>query len=289
MENLSNNILEALLHHEGLNLIHNALFRTLEPGFFFGPHCHENIEFCLMQEGECDIIVNGECVTVGKNEFMVLFPNVIHSFRVSADKPCFFLQLHFKSENFFNLSSETYRHLKFLYDIKMGTKQYIKAIFSKQLFSCVERISEELNQDEINSKVLANLYIYELILLLSREIQQSFCEILNVDNKIALEAMRYINENINTKISLDEIAEHCNVSIRYLTKLFKDSVKVTVSDYITMIKIKKAMEYIQEGKESITEIAYKMGFSSAQYFSNVFRKCAGASPKEFRDYNKRDN
>ena len=59
---MESNVLEKIILQQGQNMIHNALPRTLEPGYFFGPHCHENVELCLMLEGECDIIVNGQAV-----------------------------------------------------------------------------------------------------------------------------------------------------------------------------------------------------------------------------------
>lgn len=275
-------ILETLLfQQEKQNLIHNALIRHLESGFHFGPHCHQNIELCLMQEGQCDIIVSGETISVHKNEFMALFPNVIHSFHVKDGNSCQFLQLHFRLDNFLNFNPKMYKDLRFLYYLATETKQYLKAPLGDRLLSCVERISFELNHEELNNLAIANLYIYELIFLLSREIQQSFHEVLNIENPHTFAAIRYINENIDRKITLDDVAWECCISKRYLIRIFKECVETTVNNYIILTKINKAMEYIQENNSTLTEIACRLGFSSIQYFSSTFKKYTGVSPREF--------
>ena len=248
------NILELILKsQEQKDLIHNALIQTLEPGFTFGPHCHRNVELCLMQDGECDIQINGETVTVHTKEFLILFPNVIHAFRMRAERKCQFLQLHFNPENFLNLPSNTYRDQRFLYYIATESRQYLKQNFTPQFLSCIQRITYEMNNDQINHIAIANLYIYELVLLLSREITQSFQDLLEPKHPAVLSAIQYIQENLEKKLSLDEIANACFTSKRHLMNLFKRDMHVTVNDYINIAKINCAMDNIYN--HSSTELS----------------------------------
>ena len=137
------------------------------------------------------------------------------------------------------------------------------------------------------SIALANLYIYELILLLSWDIQNSFNSVLKVDHPITAATVEYINNNIEAKISLSDVAKNCNVSKRYLTEIFKKHINVTVNVYINITKIKKTIEYIYDSDESLTDIAYRLNFGSVQYFSAVFKKYAGVAPREFKNLNSR--
>lgn len=278
----SGDILEILFYNETMNnLIHNALLRTFEPGFHFGPHCHNNIELCLIQEGECDIIINGESITVHKNEFIILFSNVIHSFHMRSKKCCHFLQLHFSPVNFLNLNSKLYKNQRFLYYIATDSRQYLKMKVTERFLSCTKRITDEINHPQQNHIAIANLYIYELILLLSREIQQSFHDYLNVKHPVVLHATQYIQENLREKISLDKIASECHVGKRYLMKIFQENMHVTVNDYINLTRINYAMDEIGKDDCNLTELAYKLGFSSVQYFTTVFKKYTGVTPKKF--------
>lgn len=278
----SNNILELLFYSENMkHLIHNALIRTLEPGFHFGPHCHQNIELCLMEKGSCDIVINGDPITVHSHEFIVLFPNVIHTFDMPGNENCQFLQLHFSPEDFLNLDSKLYEDQRFLYYIATGSRQYLKSKFTNRLLSCIERITNEMNNSQLNHIALANLYIYELMLLLSREVQHSFQDFLNVRHPIVIRATRYIHENIDQKLSLDSIASDCNVSKRYLTKVFQENMHVTVNDYIHLTKMNHAMEEITKDNCDLSTLAYRLGYSSVQYFTTVFKKFTGVTPKKF--------
>jgi YesN/AraC family two-component response regulator len=82
-------------------------------------------------------------------------------------------------------------------------------------------------------------------------------------------------------MSLESIAEECHVSPRYLSQVFKKSVNITVNAYISIAKIDRAISYITSEQMQFSEVASILGFSSAQYFSTVFKKYTGVTPSEF--------
>lgn len=271
------------LYHSDEDLIYNALPRTLQPGYFFGPHCHQNVELCMMKEGACDIIINGEVITVGRGELLVIFPHMIHSFHVSADRPASFLQMHFKPDIFSRLASEVREGLLFLKYMSDGHSAYLYQPFSSQLLSCVERICAEANdQQNILSGPLSNIYIFEMIFLLSREISQSYRRIFTIDNPIVIQAIQYISWHLEEHVSLADIAAHCRITPRHLSGVFKAAVNLTVADYINILKVDRAMQMLTRTDLSITDIASKLGFSSTQYFSTVFKRYTHVTPKAFR-------
>lgn len=277
----TNNWINILNNQINRKLIHNALLRDLEENYYFGPHCHRNIEICLMLEGECDIIINGDIVTVHKNEFLVLFPHVIHSFHVREKNTCHFLQMHFYIDSFEDISPDMYRDFKFLYHLATQSKQYIKSKVNTPILNCVERIAIEEENRLANHVVLTNIYTYELILLLSREMEPNFHKANTDENFYVAKAINYIHENIEEKLRIDDIAEHCNISKRYLSTLFRENIKITTNDYITVTKLNYIMDYLSENNGNLTDVAYRFGFSSPQYFSTIFKKTVGVTPKEF--------
>lgn len=94
--------------------------------------------------------------------------------------------------------------------------------------------------------------------------------------------LQYINQNYDTKINIESLAESFGVSSRYIRKFFAEHVGMSCTDYITMLRMEKAKQMLWRTKKSITEIAFAVGYSSSQYFGNVFRRFAGISPGEFR-------
>lgn len=99
-------------------------------------------------------------------------------------------------------------------------------------------------------------------------------------------AKRYIHEHYQEKLTLSDIAEHLKISPGYLSTSFSNYMNRTVSDYIAEVKIEHAKELIDSGQYLVYEIANQLGFENAYYFSKVFKKVTGMSPKNYECRNK---
>lgn len=278
------------LYHEDQNMIYNALPRTLRPGYNFGPHCHKNLEVCLMTDGACDIVVNGEAITVHAGKMMVIFQHMIHSFHVRTCSPCSFFQIHFQPDSFSCVEPKVTEEVKFLRYMADERSSYLLLPASQQLRLCVERICAEMGakKEEAFSLPLSKIHIYEMIFLLSREISQGYRRIFNIENPLVIQAIQYINEHIREKISLRDVAAACCVTIRHISSVFKDTINLTVNDYINISKIDKAMRWLTESKLGMMEIASRLGYSSTQYFSTVFKRYTHVTPSEYRKMAEKD-
>lgn len=91
----------------------------------------------------------------------------------------------------------------------------------------------------------------------------------------------YIRENLNRKLSLNEVADLFGFSPNYLSQLFAHCAGCSFVEFITREKISAAKEMMAAGNIKIYEIAEKLGFESAFYFSRVFKKAEGRSPREY--------
>lgn len=91
----------------------------------------------------------------------------------------------------------------------------------------------------------------------------------------------YINENLDGKLQLNEVAEVFGLSPAYLSVIFKKNTDVGFSEYIYTKKIEKAKQMLLSGDMKIYEVADALGFESAFYFSKVFKKVDGHSPREY--------
>ena len=92
----------------------------------------------------------------------------------------------------------------------------------------------------------------------------------------------YIREHLSEDLNVEQMAKDLYVSRSYLSTKFKKETGMTLTAYIQEQKIKKAMEYLKNTDKSVLEISTFLGFSSQGYFQNVFKKCTGMTPKEFR-------
>ena len=89
---------------------------------------------------------------------------------------------------------------------------------------------------------------------------------------------------VDEELSNDEIAFHIGVSPNYLTKSFSACLGVSLHQYIIMMRMEKAQKLLLNGKENITEVAQKLGYSNIFVFSKAFKRYSGVSPSYFIEH-----
>ena len=87
----------------------------------------------------------------------------------------------------------------------------------------------------------------------------------------------------NTELSLTSIAEGLNYNPKYISHLFKEKMGLNYSEYLKNMRIKYAVSLFDSGVDSVKNVAALSGFSDALYFSAVFKKTVGMSPKEYKE------
>ena len=99
-------------------------------------------------------------------------------------------------------------------------------------------------------------------------------------------AENMIFEYYQTGITLEEIAAKLNITPEYLGMQFHKEKGVKFSTYIKEYRITKAKELLIGSQMKISEVAAKVGYYDAKYFSRVFRECTGQLPAEYRKTHK---
>lgn len=93
----------------------------------------------------------------------------------------------------------------------------------------------------------------------------------------------YIYSHINEHITINDLADFTELSPSYLSRLFKQNLGISVSDYIREKKIEKATNLLKYSDISVIEIANYLAFSSQSHFIQTFEKYIGLTPKKYRD------
>ncbi|MEW8956366.1 response regulator [Clostridium sp.] len=94
-------------------------------------------------------------------------------------------------------------------------------------------------------------------------------------------AIDYIKDNYNKDLSLSNVAKHAYLSESYLSRKIKQTLGVGFSEYVNSLRIEKSIELLRDPNLKVSEIALMVGYSDYRYFSNIFKKYTGYSPKEF--------
>ncbi len=95
--------------------------------------------------------------------------------------------------------------------------------------------------------------------------------------------MKEINANIDDPaLNVEKLASEVGVSRAHLHRKMKDLIGMTPSDYIRNIRLKRACELLRRPDIEVTQVAYKIGFTSQPHFSSHFKRYTGFSPSEYR-------
>ena len=93
----------------------------------------------------------------------------------------------------------------------------------------------------------------------------------------------YIDENCcRESISLNEVASAVNMSANYFSAIFSQKMQKTFVEYLTGNRMERAKKLLRETDKSSGEIAQEVGYKDPHYFSYVFKKNMGCSPREYR-------
>jgi two-component system response regulator YesN len=94
---------------------------------------------------------------------------------------------------------------------------------------------------------------------------------------------RYVKDNLHQDLSLVQLGELVYFNPSYLSRLFKQITGVNLHTYVSDARFERAKELLRGTDRKINEIATKLGFLSATYFTRFFKKYAGMSPQSYRD------
>lgn len=108
----------------------------------------------------------------------------------------------------------------------------------------------------------------------------------DTSKKLVHEISEYIKNNYQNNITLDDLAKTTNFNKYYICKKFKKETGTNIMNYIMEMRINKAKELLLSGDDRVYKVAQAVGFNDTSYFSLIFKKITGKTPKEFVELNK---
>lgn len=143
----------------------------------------------------------------------------------------------------------------------------------------VQNIAQTLTQQELKE------YIRQM---LSLALDFRECESKSQSRNMIRQALEYIEANYaDENISLKEVAGYTNVSANYFSAVFSQEMRQTFVEYLTQKRMEKAKELLRRTDKRSAEIAAEVGYKDPHYFSFVFRKTQGCTPRDYRTGGKR--
>ena len=161
-----------------------------------------------------------------------------------------------------------------------------RPVFHPEDVASFKALLSELYKLASSTDFLRDMRINEnLAALLTLLMEQSWHpESMTVSRKRVevLEVKSYLDEHYTEKIVLDDLAERFFINKFYLTRIFKETYGTTINNYLISRRITRAKQLLRFTDMTVDEIGNAAGMGDANYFSRMFRKVEGSSPREYR-------
>lgn len=148
------------------------------------------------------------------------------------------------------------------------------------VLNCWEKLYGLAVNKQIDNFFTASSYTYEFIMAL-HDTLRALPGLRHFNNRLQ-NCVEAIQANYQSNLTLTQMAQICNLSPSYLTKIFKENFKTTPVQYLIKYRIEMDCRLLQRSDMRIEDIALQTGFGSGNYFSRIFKSVVGVSPKDYR-------
>ena len=245
--------------------------------YMFGRHNHQEFEMNYITSGNCVMEIDGMLFMLKSGDLVLVSLGVAHYFMVGAQRGCSITQLEYKIA-LPECVDEPFRFMR-------GQEASIQLNDCYSIENVMEGVCryyrEGKDEDYANAQIefgFAQIYL-EMAHALKQNDKKENSELSNRQGNL----LRYINQNYDMKLNIEQLAEEFGISSRSIRKYFETALGMSCTEYITMLRMEKAKEMLWNTRKNITDIAVDVGYSSSQYFSNVFSAYTGMSPGKFRN------
>lgn len=252
-------------------------------------HWHQELEFIYILEGRVKLNTSARSYLFHEKEAFFMNTNTLCALEnIDHCK----LESHLFDQIFLSGHFKSIFETKYLNPVLQNKKIDVVAIREetdnqKRLLKKLQQLGVLQNQVDIEFQTRSLLSEIWLLLLQEIENMDEQDTMTNTQNQERLLMMlSFIHENYAKKLSLDEIAQSASVSKRECLRCFQNGIHESPFDYLMGYRIECAKKMLKSTDVPITEIALATGFSTNSYFSKIFRRESGETPRNYREQRK---
>lgn len=280
-----------LKHRQDNRVLFRMYVSTAEPGQReYREHHHTECEISAILSGACQWQIRHSPVLTGAGDVLIFGSDEEHYITaVSPEEPFRILNIQFEPRFIWAPGNDLFdsRYLGIFLNHGPDFENRLDA--GSEAAQQVSRLMKQIQQECVAGKPEYELIVKAELLLILGQLGRRYTELLTqspVRSDIHLqqleEALNYIDRNLTEELTLEEIAQSAGMSRSYFSAVFKKLNGLSVWDYITSKRISLAIDYIRQGKHSITEIAMLCGYNTMANFNRSFKMVTHSTPSQFR-------
>lgn len=232
-------------------------------------HVHTECEIYINVSGDVSFMVEGHIYPIKAGDIIITRPYEYHHCIYNSNT----LHKHFwillKADNNEEL-------LNVFFNRKIGTNNLLSLEDSKKS-ELIEHCNKMLDSDKSSTEKYLDFFKFLSFIEDAKELYDTEKNY----HKDTLYAIKYINQNYHSKISVSKIAQDAHVSINTLERHFQENIKMSPSTYLKRIRLAKAAKLLSSDI-SVSEVAEKCGFGDYSTFIAEFKKFYGTTPLKYK-------
>ena len=252
-------------------------------------HWHPEIEITYVQKGTMCYKVNHMVYHLKEGDIVFNNSGALHSGTMENQKDCAYIPVTFDSRLIYGFFQSTVNSKyvdpviqdSMLPAICIDQSEPWHKPFREYLLRIIDLDEKKPDFYELDITICLQSMWRLLLEHITYEPQASGENSLEYDR--IKKILSYIEENYQNKITLNDIAGHIHLCESECTRLFKRHMNTTLFAFLQEYRIERSLEFLQDD-QPVSAVADKAGFSDPNYYSKVFAKIKGCSPREYRNH-----
>lgn len=249
------------------------------------PHFHEEVEIMYVMEGSCQVQCERQWEHLVKGQLILIDSCVPHKLEVNHGARILNIEFTFSQIDvpFPSMQELTNGHEAMKQLLEHST-DYVILKDSENILSVMKNLMLELDyqQNVDQTSMMTALLIRELLMKIASLAAEAYEYKSTFGHPYVREAVKYMHEHYDQPLQINQISQVLNIHPNYLKRIFTASMGTTIIEYLTNLRMNKAMMLLDKTDIKIVDIASYIGISSSQYFSVLFKKYYGMSPAAYR-------
>ena len=250
-------------------------------------HCHPEIEITYVKEGSMHYRINNRSFHLKEGDIIFCNSNALHSGEMENQEDCSYIPITFDPKLIYGFFQSTIctRYVDPVIQnlavcaVHIDYSEKWHETFRDRMLEVISLDKKKPDFYELDISIRMQLLWRLLVELLPHQPVSTTSDFTEYERIRRI--LSYIEQNYMNQITLDDISEHIHLCESECTRLFKRHMNTTLFSFLQEYRIERSLEYLNT-KESISSIAEKTGFSDSNYYSKVFSKIKGCSPREYR-------
>lgn len=163
-----------------------------------------------------------------------------------------------------------------------GGKVVFQSSHQKEYEELLNKLNETAGSDSYVRDMEINTLLSSLLVLLMKDAWNPEEHKGKGKRESLSEIREYIRENYAKELTLEELSARFYINKTYLSELFKEQYGISIKDFMVSVRITEAKKLLRFTRKTTEEIAAEVGVNGAAYFSRMFKRVEGVSPKEYR-------